>query len=413
MQYPDFVDDKEFISMDSNASENEQLRAMLDNLTRVHLLTAKKYNSFDELIHEYLQCGVDVFGLETGIVSHINEKEIYHVMDVISPVEALVVGLEFPLEDTYCREVYNTEKVLGFPCVGDLDFMKCHPVYVQLKLEAYLSAPIYVEDKLYGTFNFTSTNRREHGFSQNEHNLIELMANSIGNFILLRSKEDKLLELNNKLKSFVGFVAHDLRSPIAGIIGLSRLLEEHLGNEIMLKKMLPKITETAESALELVGKILNAAALSTGKITLNNQSIDLQELMDDTHKSVIDIANYRGITLQWNIEADVHVFCDPKMITQAMINLMVNAIKYSPAGGVIQISAAQSDQDCTILIANTLAALGQTSTPLPSVYDSVGFGLEIVETILKAHDTELEAIQTDESFNAQFILHLGGIAGGV
>ena len=114
MQYPDFVDDKEFISMDSKASEIEQLRVMLDNLTRVHLLTAKKYNNFDQLIHEYLQCGIDVFGLETGIVSHISEDEIYQVMDVISPVEALVVGLEFPLADTYCTEVFKTEKVLGF-----------------------------------------------------------------------------------------------------------------------------------------------------------------------------------------------------------------------------------------------------------------------------------------------------------
>ena len=44
MQYPDFIDDNEFIKMDDTKSENEQLKAMLDNLTRVHLLTAKKHN---------------------------------------------------------------------------------------------------------------------------------------------------------------------------------------------------------------------------------------------------------------------------------------------------------------------------------------------------------------------------------
>ena len=405
MQYPDFVDDKEFISMDSSASENEQLRVMLDNLTRVHLLTAKKYNSFDELIHEYIQCGIEIFGLETGIVSYISESKIYQVMDVISPVEALVVGLEFPLADTYCTEVFKTEKVLGFPRVGELDFMKCHPVYEQLKLEAYLSAPIYVEDQLYGTFNFTSTNPRKNGFSQNEHNLIELMANSIGNFILLRSKEEKLLDLNEKLKSFVGFVAHDLRSPIAGIIGLSRLLETQLGNEAMLKKMLPKITETAEETLELVGKILNSAALSTGKMTLCKQYIKVQQLMDDTYKSVIDVANHRNVTLQWNIDADVHVFCDLKMITQALINLMVNAIKYSPAGGIIQISANSSGAGCLLSIANTLELSDQASTALPSVYDSVGFGLEIVETILEAHETGLQVIKTETDFKAGFVLN--------
>jgi signal transduction histidine kinase len=404
MQYPDFIDDKDFISMNSNASENEQLRAMLDNLTRVHLLTATKYNSFDELIHEYIQCGIDVFGLETGIVSHIDDKNIYHVMDVISPVEALVVGLEFPLADTYCTEVFKTEKVLGFPRVGDLDFMKCHPVYVQLKLEAYLSAPIYVDDKLYGTFNFTSINPRENGFSKHEHNLIELMANSIGNFILMRSKEDKLLYLNEKLKSFVGFVAHDLRSPIAGIIGLSRLLESQLGNEAMLKKMLPKITEIAEDTLELVGKILNTAALSTGKLTLNKQVINLQKLMDAANESVVDVANHRNVTLQWDIDSDTQVFCDSKMITQALINLIVNAIKYSPTGGTVNVNATKSGAGCTIRIENILEATGQASTPLPSIYDSVGFGLDILETILEAHDSVLDCIKSDTQFNARFRL---------
>ena len=407
MQYPDFVDDKEFISMDSKASEIEQLRVMLDNLTRVHLLTAKKYNDFDQLIHEYLQCGIDVFGLETGIVSHISEDEIYQVMDVISPVEALVVGLEFPLADTYCTEVFKTEKVLGFPRVGELDFMTCHPVYVQLKLEAYLSAPIYVEDKLYGTFNFTSTKPRLHGFSQNEHNLITLMANSIGNFILLRSKEAALMDLNNRLKSFVGFVAHDLRSPIAGIIGLSRLLEEQLDNDIMLRKILPKITETAESTLELVGKILNTAALSTGKMVPNKQDTSLQQLMGDANESVIDVANHRSITLQWNIDAGLHAFCDEKMIKQALINLLVNAIKYSPEGSTVEVSATKSDNGGTISIENSVEVFGQGSTALPSIYDSVGFGLDIVDTILEAHETKLRVIQTESQYLASFSLAVG------
>lgn len=397
--------------MDTSASENEQLRVMLDNLTRVHLLTAKKYNSFDQLIHEYLQCGIDVFGLETGIVSHISEDEIYHVMDVISPVEALVVGLEFPVADTYCTEVFKTEKVLGFPCVGKLDFMRCHPVYVQLKLEAYISAPIYVADELYGTFNFTSTKPRLNGFSQNEHNLIQLMANSIGNFILLRSKEAALLELNNRLKSFVGFVAHDLRSPIAGIIGLSRILEDQLDNDIMLKKMLPtmlpKITETAENTLDLVGQILNTAALSTGKMILNKQDINLQLLMEDVNQSVVDVAAHRSITLHWNIAADLHAFCDKKMITQALLNLVVSAIKYSPESGTIEVNAASSDKGCKISIENTLAELDPASALLSSVYDSVGFGLDIVDTVLEAHETKLEVVRANTKYKASFRLNTG------
>lgn len=406
MHYPNFIDDTEFIKMDCSTSENEQLRAMLDNLTQVHLLTAKKYHSFDGLIREYLQCGIHVFGLETGIVSHIDENHIYHVMDVISPLDVLEKGLEFPLSDTYCKEVFKTEKILGFPHVGNLDFMHCHPVYVQLKLEAYLSAPIYVEDKLYGTFNFTSLKPRTHGFSNNERNLIELMANAIGNFILLRSKEESLLELNDKLKLFVGFVSHDLRSPIAEIIGLSRLLISNVGDEDLQKEMLPELTKTAESALELVGKILNTSALSTGKMLLDKLDTSLQKIMDDAKKSVIDVAAHRGVSLHWDLDANLHVFCDSKMITQAMTNLLVNAIKYSPIGSQIQITAHKSSQHCNILIENALGMSDQTSSSLPSVYHSVGFGLDIVDTIIRAHDTELEILKTETKFSASFMLDI-------
>ena len=59
---------------------------------------------------------------------------------------------------------------------------------------------------------------------------------------------------------------------------------------------------------------------------------------------------------------------------------------------------------CTIRIENILEATGQASTPLPSIYDSVGFGLDIVETILEAHDSVLDCIKSDTQFNARFRL---------
>jgi hypothetical protein len=57
--------------MDSSLPAQDQLRATLNNLTRVHLLTADKFNSFDSLIHEYLKSGCEVFRLEAGTVSEL------------------------------------------------------------------------------------------------------------------------------------------------------------------------------------------------------------------------------------------------------------------------------------------------------------------------------------------------------
>lgn len=72
MKSPSFIDDTRFYSMDAAASDVEQLQAMLANLTRIHTLTINKFDNFDDLIHQYVVAGVEVFRLETGIVSEIN-----------------------------------------------------------------------------------------------------------------------------------------------------------------------------------------------------------------------------------------------------------------------------------------------------------------------------------------------------
>ena len=156
MNYPQFVENNTYIAQDASRSEVDQLKAMLSNLTRVHLLSAANFDSFDNLIHEYLLAGIEVFGLETGIVSEITGDS-YRICDVISPLDILEKNQVFELKDTYCSEVVRSGMILGFPEVGKLEYMSCHPVYQNLKLEAYLSAPILVEGELFGTLNFTST----------------------------------------------------------------------------------------------------------------------------------------------------------------------------------------------------------------------------------------------------------------
>jgi len=316
VQYPEFVDNAQFIQMDSSVSETEQLKAMLNNLTRVHGLTANKFDSLSDLIHQYLKCGCEIFGLETGIVSEIDNQESYHILDIISPIEVLHKGQQFPLENTYCREVYKNQTVLGFPEVGNLEFMNCHPVYINLKLEAYLSAPIYVEDKLFGTLNFTSTQARPNGFSKNEHNLILLMANSIGNYIQLRNNNERLEELNERIMRFVGFVTHDLRNPIGAVLALSQLAQRQIGDEAKLMSMLPKISEVAEDSLELINHILDTTALSTGKLHVELEPVNFEEVVGAAINAVLDFSRENRVSIKTEFSGLATAYCDAKRIQQ-------------------------------------------------------------------------------------------------
>lgn len=408
MTYPQFIDDTTYISMDASATDKEQLQAMLSNLTRVHLLTASKFESFDELIHEYLVSGIEVFGLETGIVSEVR-GETYIIRDVISPLELLEKGQQFELKDTYCREVIKSRQVLGFPKVGELEYMNCHPVYQNLKLEAYLSSPIFVADELFGTLNFTSKTAREHGFSMHERNLVVLMANAIGAFILLRRKEDRLLELNLKMKSFVGYVAHDLRNPLGTILGLAKMAAKGNAKPERLPSILDKIQSSASGALELVNNILEAAALGTGKLTLTKVCVPFEQILAEALSAVEHFAEESQTQLVVNKVEGLTLECDARHIQQSFVNLLINAIKYSPCGASVLLNVTPKVNQARIEICITnpkMAATERMQAVDKKVHGSVGFGLEIVHEVLAAHDSELNVTETDSHYEACFSLSI-------
>lgn len=400
MHYPTFVEDTTYLSMDASASETDQLRAMLSNLTRVHLLTASKFENFDDLIHEYILSGIEVFGLETGIVSEITGNS-YQICDVISPLDVLEKGQVFDLEDTYCREVIKSQQVLGLPNVGILDYMNCHPVYQNLQLEAYLSAPIFVDDVLFGTLNFTSVNIRAQGFSVHERNLIVLMANAIGAFILLRRKEDHLLELNQRMKRFVGYVAHDLRNPLGTIIGLAKMANKPNAPVQRLQQVIKKISTPAETALEFVNTILENAALSAGKLTLNQTSINTHALLQGACDAVEYLAQDSCAQLNLVTTPTICIKGDQQRLQQVLINLLINAIKYSPSASTITLSAepnANDSNQVTLSIANLFSPETQKARTSDSkVYGSVGFGLDIAKEVINAHKSTL-IISEDNGF---------------
>lgn len=402
MQQPSFVDTQEFIALDSSQSENSQLKAMLSNLTRVHLLSAHKFDSFDDLIREYIQSGIEIFGLETGIVSRISDAN-YTVCDVISPLEVLEKGQEFALQDTYCKLVFDSQQVVGLPKVGDLAYMNTHPVYQNLKLEAYLSAPIYVDKELFGTLNFTSVTPRQHGFSDHERTLILLLANSIGAYLQLRQKEDSLKELNNRMKKFVGYVAHDLRNPIGAMLSMNELAVRSKEQPARLDRILQKIREAGESALELVTTILDTAALGRGKLELNVAVLSVEDLLENAARNVSEFALESANEIHTEIRGHQRIFADKERLLQALNNLLINAIKYSPKGSELQLRAEDQDNKVLITLRNSVGE-NEAKVSQHHTYKSIGFGQEIVQDILNAHDSTLEIDATENAYEVSFLM---------
>lgn len=147
--------------------------------------------SFNDRVEGLLVTGCRELQLSIGIVAEINsdDYEVRHLWtDLDLPLE---VGARFDLGRTYCRETMAAAGPVGFHHAAESCWAS-HPAYADFGLEAYLGAPIYVDERLWGTLNFSSPQPRARDFSAVEHEFAHLMALWLGQQIHRRAVEQSL-----------------------------------------------------------------------------------------------------------------------------------------------------------------------------------------------------------------------------
>ncbi|AFZ45080.1 multi-sensor hybrid histidine kinase [Halothece sp. PCC 7418] len=175
------------------------LKHFSESLKALHQLSTQDYDDFTTLAREYLEVGCQIFGLSTGIISEVTGSS-YQVLAIHSDLDGLEVGLKFELKNTYCAEVIRTQKTVTYQNVGADPKLSQHPVYQNLHLESYIGTPIFVENEIYGTLNFSATIIREQGFQNHEIEIMELMAHDLGKLITASRAEEKRQQAEAALK---------------------------------------------------------------------------------------------------------------------------------------------------------------------------------------------------------------------
>ena len=170
-------------------------------LRSFHNIVSNQSLDFDEKVDALLRFGLDLFGLEVGIVSQIVGDD-YTVFRTVNNIDGLDAGMHFDLGLTYCHYTINRNKVVGFNHVGFSEIAS-HPCYEAQKLEAYLAAPIITDNTVFGTINFSAAKPVDR-FESESYEFIELFAQWLGSEISrrevleqLKSKASTLAKLEN------------------------------------------------------------------------------------------------------------------------------------------------------------------------------------------------------------------------
>lgn len=145
---------------------------------------------------------------------------------------------------------------------------------------------------------------------------------------------------SNAKNDFLSAMSHDLRTPINGVVGMTAIAAAHLEDKNRVRDCLTKISESTAQLLSLINEVLDMSQIESGKIELSNEPFNLAELL----QNVLNI-NYPGIQ-QKNHTICVHIHLmeheqvigDPTRLKRIATNLISNAIKYTPSGGIITLT---------------------------------------------------------------------------
>ena len=162
--------------------------------------------------------------------------------------------------------------------------------------------------------------------------------------IVIRYSEE-LKESNASKDKFFSILAHDLKSPFHGLLGLSRMIVEEFDTltNSEIKSYLLTIKESTESTYKLIENLLEWSRLESGKIKYDPALQNMFTIVEDTRILLNQVARLKNISIRNKLGHQSFIFGDDTMLQSLMQNLVSNAIKFTPNGGSIEVSETQYD----------------------------------------------------------------------
>jgi PAS domain S-box-containing protein len=237
-------------------------------------------------------------------------------------------------------------------------------------------------------------------------------------------QNERLLELDRVKDEFIALVSHELRTPLTSIRGYLELVVDDAaaaGLPVQQQEWLQVISRNAERLLSLVEDLLISAQAHAGTLTLAQGEVDVGTVVRQCAVACTPNATARGISLECAAEPDLLVTGDSTRIAQVVDNLVSNALKFTPAGGRVELIASRHGGNVRIEVADTGMGIPdaeqsrlfdrffRTERAQTSAIAGAGLGLSIAKAIVDAHHGKI-SFRSIEDHGATFVVDLPATA---
>lgn len=205
------------------------------------------------------------------------------------------------------------------------------------------------------------------------------------------------LERDSRAKDkFIAVLGHDLRAPLNAVLGWTQLMRRELLDSVGRERALATIERNARSQAALIEELLDVTRLNEGRLALEISACDVALVVRRTIEAALPEASSRTVRLITQLQSGVTVAGDRRRLEQIVTNLVSNALKFTPAGGSVQVSVTREAAHVRIEVRDT--GKGIAATQLPHVFkwlhqggdveptrEGLGLGLFIVQRLVDLH----------------------------
>ena len=225
---------------------------------------------------------------------------------------------------------------------------------------------------------------------------VPCLINAVTDVTGQREIEDALRRADRRKDEFLALLSHELRNPLTPILTSARLLERRVDAEG--RQDVDTIVRQVKHLVRLVDDLLDMSRFARGAVTLSKTHVDLATVVSRAVEATSPLFEERGHRLDVSIPATgLHVEGDEVRLTQVVDNLLSNAARYTPPGGVVTVTGAREDDLVVLRVRDS--GVGIDTALLPDLFDTfvqgargpdraeggLGIGLSLVKTLTELH----------------------------